>query len=362
MSLALDQFEPKETLAAEAFADRVSEILNYGAITVMISIGHKTGLFDTLARLPAATSAEIAYAAGLDERYVREWLAAMVTGGIVSYEPSSETYRLPASHAASITRSGELGNLAVYAQTIALLGQVEERVIDCFATGEGTTYSDYPCFHDFMAEDSGQTVVAQIDGLLDTLAPDLKVRLAGGIDVLDAGCGRGLALIELARRYPESRFVGYDLCADAIEFAKTEARSNGLENVHFEKRDLSGYDEKARYDFIASFDAVHDQKDPAALVRSLHGALRPGGVYLMQDIAGSARLENNLDFPMASFLYAVSCCHCMPVSLGQGGEGLGTMWGWETAKRTLEAAGFASIEKHVFDHDPLNVWFVSRKA
>ncbi|NRG16980.1 class I SAM-dependent methyltransferase [Rhizobiales bacterium] len=361
MSLALDQFEPKETVAAEAFADRIGEILNHGALAVMISIGHKTRLFDTLAGLPASTSTEIADAASLNERYVREWLAAMVTGGVVSYEPASKTYRLPASRAASITRSGELGNLAVYAQTIALLGQVEERIIDCFATGEGTSYSDYPCFHDFMAEDSGQTVVAQIDGLLDTLAPDLKSRLANGIDVLDAGCGRGLALIELARRYPESRFVGYDLCGDAIAFAKTEARSKGLENIHFEKRDLSSYDEKERYDFIASFDAVHDQKDPAALVRSLHDALKPGGIYLMQDIAGSARLENNLDFPMAAFLYTVSCCHCMPVSLGQGGEGLGTMWGWETAKRTLEEAGFASIEKHVFDHDPLNVWFVSRK-
>lgn len=362
MSLALDQFEQNPPSTAEAFMERVGEILNSGALAVMISIGHKTGLLDTLARLPASTSADIADAASLDERYVREWLAAMVTGGIVTFDPKSKTYRLPDSHAASITRSGELGNMAVYAQTVALLGQVEERIIDCFETGEGTAYSDYPCFHDFMAEDSAQTVVAQINGLLDTLAPDLKARLAGGIDVLDAGCGRGLALIELARRYPESRFVGYDLCGDAIAFAKTEARSKGLENVHFEKRDLSGYDEKARYDFIASFDAVHDQKDPAALVRSLHGALRPGGVYLMQDIAGSARLENNLDFPMASFLYAISCCHCMPVSLGQGGEGLGTMWGWETAKQTLEEAGFASIEKHVFDHDPLNVWFVSRKS
>ena len=362
MSLALDHPEPNSTVTAEAFMERVGEILNDGALAVMISIGHKTGLFDKLAGLPASTSADIASAANLSERYVREWLAAMVTGGVVSYDPGSKTYRLPASHAASITRSGELGNMAVYAQTIALLGQVEERIIDCFETGEGTTYSDYPCFHDFMAEDSGQTVVAQVDGLLDTLAPDLKARLSGGIDVLDAGCGRGLALIELAGRYPQSRFVGYDLCADAIEFAIAEAHSKGLENVHFEKRDLTGYDERERYDFIASFDAVHDQKDPAALVRSLHGALKNGGIYLMQDIGGSARLENNLDFPMASFLYAISCCHCMPVSLGQGGEGLGTMWGWETAKRLLEEAGFASIEKHVFDHDPLNVWFVSRKS
>lgn len=362
MSLAPDRLEPQRPSGAEVFAERVGDILNCGAIAVMMSIGHKTGLFDRLARLPASTSAEIARAANLDERYVREWLAAMVTGGVVSYDPSTKTYRLPADHAASITRAGKLGNLAVYAQAITLLGRVEDRILACFKTGGGTAYADYPCFHAFMAEDSGQTVVARIDSLLDTLAPDLKARLARGIDVLDAGCGRGLALLELAARYPESRFVGYDLCRDAIAFARGEARSRGLENAHFETRDLSDYEEKARYDFIASFDAVHDQKDPAGLVRSLHGALKPGGIYLMQDIGGSARLENNIGFPMASFLYTISCCHCMPVSLGQGGEGLGTMWGWETAKRTLEEAGFSSIEKHVFDHDPLNVWFVSRKV
>jgi hypothetical protein len=91
-------------------------------------------------------------------------------------------------------------------------------------------------------------------------------------------------------------------------------------------------------------------------------ALRPGGVYLMQDIGGSARLENNLAMPMAAFLYAMSCVHCMPISLGQGGAGLGTMWGWETAEMFLRHAGFTSVVRKVLPHDPLNVWFVSSKA
>lgn len=104
-----------------------------------------------------------------------------------------------------------------------------------------------------------------------------------------------------------------------------------------------------------------DQKDPQGLLRSLHRALRAGGVYLMQDIGGSAHLENNLGFPMASLLYAISCVHCTPISLGQGGAGLGTMWGWETAQRMLREAGFDTVERHVLPHDPMNVWFVSRK-
>lgn len=154
--------------------------------------------------------------------------------------------------------------------------------------------------------------------------------LEQGIEVLDADCGRGGALIALARRYPNSRFTGYDLCADAVEHARLTVRNAGLDDATFERQGLTGYAEPGRFDFITSFDAIHDQKDPEGLVRGLKASLKPGGVSLMQDIGGSAKRENNADFPMAALLYAISCAHCTPVSIGQGGAGRGTMWGWET--------------------------------
>ena len=346
---------------AEGFLDRVAGLINDGAVAVMVGIGHRTGLFDTMAALPPATSPEIAEEAALAERYVREWLAVMVTARIVTFDPERRTYSLPAEHAASLTRGASLGNMAVYAQHVGLLGQVQDRLLACFETGEGMRYGDYPCFHHMMAEDSAMTVTAGLFDHVLPLVPGLEARLEAGIEVLDAGCGRGSALIAMAGRYPRSRFTGYDLEAEAIAHATEVARRAGLGNVRFETRDLTGYDERARFDFVTSFDAVHDQKDPAGLIRGLHGALRPGGIYLMQDIGGSARLENNLDFPMASFLYAISCAHCTPVSLGQGGEGLGTMWGWETAEAMLREAGFAEVARHVLPHDPMNVWFVARR-
>ena len=362
MSLADDRTPRFNQSAAEEFAGRTMDMLNSGAVAVMISIGHRAGLFDVLADLPPATSPEIAARAELDERYVREWLAAMVTGGIVTYDPQARTYALPAEHAACLTRDAPLGNLAVYGQHVAILGQMQDTMLRHFETGGGTSYEDYPHFHEIMAEDSGQTVLSHLFDEVLPLAGDIVARLEAGIDVLDAGCGRGAALIAMARRFPKSRFVGYDLGADAIAHAGEQARAAGLTNVRFAARDLTGYDETERFDFITTFDAVHDQKDPQGLLQSLHRALRPGGTYLMQDIGGSARLENNLDFPMASFLYAISCLHCTPVSLGQGGAGLGTMWGWETAEAMLRQAGFASIRRTVLPHDPMNVWFVSRKA
>lgn len=361
MSLPIAQPFTYDPAAATAFAERAAEHINAGAITLMLSFGHRTGLFDVLAELPPSTSAEIATRAGLAERYVREWLAALVTGGVVTYDPIHHTYALPAEHAACLTRGAPLGNLAVYAQMLFGIATVQDRVLACFETGGGTTYDEYPDFHHIMAQDSGQTVVAHLFERLLPLVSDLPARLEAGCDALDAGCGQGLALVALAARYPRSRFTGYDLCADAIEHAQRTATAADLNNLHFATRDLTRFDERERYDFITSFDAVHDQKDPQDLLRRLYRALRSDGIYLMQDIGGSAHLENNRDFPMAAFLYAVSCTHCTPISLGQGGAGLGTMWGWETAEAMLKNAGFQSIERHVLPHDPMNVWFVARK-
>lgn len=348
--------------AAEAFAEKVGDIVNSGATSVALSIGHRTGLFDTLAALPPATSHQIADAAVLAERYVREWLAIMVTAGIVDYDPcdGEGLYRLPAAHAACLTREAPLGNMAVYAQFVPLAGAIQDRILGCFETGGGTRYDHYPCFHQVMAEDSSQTVVAQLFDSILPLADGLGERLEAGIDVLDAGCGSGRALIALAARYPASRFTGYDLCPDAVSAGSRAAAQAGLDNIQFQVQDLTVFDEPARYDLVTSFDAVHDQKDPQRVLTAIRESLRPGGIHLMQDIGGSAHLENNLDFPFAGFLYTVSLMHCMPVSLGQDGEGLGAMWGWETARDMLTTAGFAAVGRHVLPHDPMNVWFVSK--
>ena len=346
---------------AEQFVHRMTRILNDGALSIMISIGHRLGLFDTLAGLEPSTSKEIAATAGLSERYVREWLAAMVVGNVTSYEPTSNTYYLPRQHAACLTKRAPLGNLAVYAQSVALAGAVQDQVLECFRTGKGLQYSEYPCFHTIMAEDSGQTVVENIEDALDTLVPDVLPKLDRGIEVLDAGCGAGQALLVLAKRFPNSSFIGYDFCDDAIKMAQKAASELHLNNVRFSVVDLADWEEEAVFDFITSFDAVHDTKNPETLLRQICRALRPNGIHLMQDIAGSECLENNINFPFAALLYTISTVHCTPVSIGQGGAGLGTMWGWETAERMLRDAGFNQCTRSVLPHDPMNVWFVSRK-
>jgi SAM-dependent methyltransferase len=352
-SIELDQAR------SEAFAERMLGLLNGGALAIMTSIGHRTRLFDTMATLPPASSAEIAAAAGLSERYVREWLGAMVTGGIIGYDVEARAYQLPAEHAAWLTRAASPNNIATTSQFIPLLGSMEEPILAAFRNGGGLHYHEYPRFHEVMAEDSGQTVVAALFDAILPLVPGLHAALAEGIDVLDLGCGRGLAMIALAGAFPRSRFTGYDLGADAIGFAQAEARRLGLANIRFAALDAARLDEPASYDLICTFDAIHDQADPAGVLANIRRALRPGGTYLMQDIRASSELHRNMEHPVAPLLYAISTIHCTSVSLAAGGAGLGTMWGEELALAMLAEAGFGAVEVRQLPHDFMNNFYIA---
>jgi 2-polyprenyl-3-methyl-5-hydroxy-6-metoxy-1,4-benzoquinol methylase len=349
---------------AEAFGDRFVSALNNGALCLMASVGHRTGLFDAMSELTPATSQEIATRAGLNERYVREWLGAMVTAGVVEVDPTSTRFTLPAEHAAFLTRAAAADNVAMFTQYIGLLGGVEDDIVECFKNGGGVPYENYPRFHEVMAEDSGQSVLSSLELHIVPLVRGLSERLVEGIRVLDVGCGRGRIMNRLAELYSDSKFTGLDLSQEAIEFARAEALAKDLNNIEFGVADLSDFDEIAvseAFDFITTFDAVHDQAKPLNVLKGIFRALKSDGIYLMQDIKGSSHVHNNLDHPIGTFLYTISCMHCMTVSLAQDGEGLGAMWGEEKTREYLERAGFRSIETNELDHDIQNNWYVVRK-
>ncbi len=349
---------------ATAFAAHLIEMLNHGALSLMVSLGHRTGLFDTMATLEPSTSTEIADKAGLHERYVREWLGAMTTGRIVEFDSESGRYHLPQEHAASLVRAAGADNMAVFAQYIPVLGQVEDDVLACFLRGGGVAYDKFPRFHEVMAEDSGQSVLSSLESHILPLVPELDEKMTRGIRVLDVGCGRGRILHKLAELYPRSSFVGYDLSEEAIAFARDKAKRGGLSHLSFEARDLSNFDETAEpeaFDFVTTFDAVHDQAKPLAVLGGIFRTLANDGVYLMQDISGTSHLDEDMTHPIGPFLYTISCMHCMTVSLAQGGEGLGAMWGEEKTRDYLRRAGFSRVETHKLSHDVQNNFYVVRK-
>ncbi|MCA9299581.1 MAG: hypothetical protein KDA28_10970, partial [Phycisphaerales bacterium] len=141
------------------FASRMVDILNHAGIVQMISVGHRTGLFDALDGDQPRTCADIASTHGFDERYVREWLGTMVTGGIVDHDPAQGTFWLPAEHADLLTRRSA-HNLGLVTQFLPVLAGVEDQIVECFRQGGGVPYSAFPRFHDVMAEMSDMIVVS----------------------------------------------------------------------------------------------------------------------------------------------------------------------------------------------------------
>jgi SAM-dependent methyltransferase len=347
---------------AEEFAERMLGTMNEAAVALMVSVGHRTGLFDVMAGMPAATSAEIAARAALDERYVREWLAAMTTGRIVEHDGGAGTYSLPAEHAAWLTRAAGMQNLAIGMQYIGLMAQVEDQIVECFRHGGGVPYSAFPRFQAVMAEDSGAVQDAMLIDVRLPLVPGLVDRLKDGIDVADVGCGSGHAVNLMAAAFPRSRFTGFDVSREGIAAARAEAGRQGLENARFEERDAARLGETARFDFVTTFDSVHDQARPNLMLAGIAAALRPGGVYLCVDTSASSQLAENLRHPLGPFLYTVSCMHCMTVSLADRGMGLGAMWGEQTARRMLGEAGFTSVEARRVDGDIVNAYFIAAKG
>ncbi len=346
---------------AVAFAGQMVGILNGSVLGLMTSIGHRTGLFDKMAELPPSTSEQIAQATGLNERYVREWLGAMVTGRFIEYDPAGKTYRLPPEHAASITRAAGPNNLAAFMQFAALMGNVEDQIVDCFQKGGGVPYSAYPKFQQLMAEESAQVFDATLTDVTLPLVPGLVDRLKSGIEVADISCGQGHAINLMAKAFSNSRFVGYDFSEGGISAGKAEAKQLGLTNARFEVKDVAALNETATYDLITVFDAIHDQAQPRKVLANISRALKRDGVFLCVDIQASSNLEENMQHPLAPMLYGVSTLHCMTVSLALNGEGLGTVWGEQKARELLTEAGFKRVDVEHVEGDIFNSYYVCRK-
>jgi 2-polyprenyl-3-methyl-5-hydroxy-6-metoxy-1,4-benzoquinol methylase len=191
------------------------------------------------------------------------------------------------------------------------------------------------------------------------LVPGLTGRLKDGISVLDVGCGRGRAANMLAKNFPNSRFVGYDVAEEAIKGAIADSRSLNNSNTLFEVQNLLTVTPTRKFDLITAFDVIHDQINPPRTLKFIFNSLNSNGVFLMQDILSSTELAGNINHPLGPFLYTISCLHCMSVSLSQNGAGLGAMWGKEKALEMLGEAGFVGIKVNTLSHDFQNYYYTA---
>jgi hypothetical protein len=314
---------------AAEFAGRLVKTLNEGALCLMVSIGHRTGLFDTLRDLRPATSAEIAAAAGLNERYVREWLGAMVTSGVVEVDPATQRYWLPAEHAQSLTRAAAADNMAVFAQYIGELGSVESQIVDCFRQGGGVPYEQFARFHEVMAEDSGQPVMSSLKPILP-LVPGLATARAHSR--IDVGCGR-----------PVSSSTRHALSAERSSASISRPSHRLRHGACSRLADLTSWrDRRLRSTAERSFDFISVRRDPIKrpLNTAEHLPCLAATVSMMQDIAGAATCWD-IHHPLGTLLYTVSCMPCR--LLAQGGEGSARCGARKSID--LKRARFSSVVK-----------------
>jgi len=347
-----------DAAAVEEFASKLVETITGSLLTCLIGIGRRTHLFE-LATAGPATSAELATRGGLQERYVREWLAAMATAGIFEYDPESGRFWLPVEHAALLT-GDTYDNLTSLAYLVSVINRQGDAVAQCLSEGGGVPWEAYlPEIHDAMDvlwQPMYRDILVQ---QVLPLASGLVKKLEAGTRVADVACGAGNGTLVLAGRFPRSAFVGYDLDADAIAIARS--RAGGLSNVSFEVADAATLTSDKPFGVAFVFNAVHDQARPLEVLTSILSILEPGGTFLMNEPCISSNLEDNIGNPFAPMTYAISLLHCMTVSLAQGGAGLGTGWGKQVALGLLSDAGFGPVEMYEAPGDPGNAIFVSHR-
>jgi 2-polyprenyl-3-methyl-5-hydroxy-6-metoxy-1,4-benzoquinol methylase len=318
------------------FADRVLADTSAAGTIALAAIGDRLGLFKDLARRGPATPEELGARTGLSTRHLAEWLAALTSAGYLARDTQTGRYALPEAHAAALAQEDHPDFLGGAHE--ALLGFLKplDRIVETFRTRGGVPQSAYP---DHAYEGMDRFTAAHIERALVSEwlpAAGLTGRLVAGARVADVGCGRGRALLRLAREYPESRFTGFDLYGPNIAHAKAAALEGCYTNLRFFHRDaaegLSG-----PFDLVTTFGVVHEAVDPLALLRSIRQSLAPKGVWLC-----SEPLPREAPAPMTTFLLAASVLHGLSTSLAHGGAALGAFGLSEERLTSLAAAaGFA---------------------
>jgi SAM-dependent methyltransferase len=326
-------------------------------ITTMIALGHRTGLLEALVRSPG-TAAEVAGAAGLDERAVAEWLGAMVTAGIVEHDAGGYAPAPGYEPLLVGERASSVGPTAVMLSRLtAMLPEVARGFVD----GGGIPASEYARragTEGLGATRRGLYREQFVDGFLGAV-PGLPERLREGARVLDVGCGTGQVAGLVADAFPRCTVLGVDVVPEAVEHARAEHGGRAAFGV----ADVTdpGSMPAAGHDVVLAVDVIHDLGDPAAALRGVRRALAPDGWFVMVDTAFPDDLDALVGDPVAGLAYGISVLHCLPVSRSGGGAGTGAMWGRERVLAMLDDAGFATVTTHASPR-PQNLVYCARPS
>lgn len=345
-----------------AYAKRVFDNLGGLVVSGMIYLGHHLGLYKALDGAGPLDSAALAARTGLHERWVREWLQGQAAAGLLDYDGAGG---FSLSAVAALVLANENSPAFAGGAFAALPYQltVLEPLRHAFASGVGLPYDAFGCEGALGVE--GMLAPWFRTMLVPIALPQLDgvvARLEAGATAADVGCGTGVAVIEMAKAFPRSRFHGYDISTHALAHAERYRREAGLTNVTFHDPQREPLPADGSLDFVTAFDCLHDMTHPQEVMAAVHRALKPDGTWLIADINARPSFEENLrDNPMAAMMYGFSVLSCLSSSLSApGGAGLGTLGFSEpVARQMIAAAGFTRFRKHDFGN-PVNAYYEVR--
>jgi len=331
------------------FSAQVSGDIGAAMLGALSYIGDRLGIFSALAELGNVTSADLAKRTGLSERYLREWLSAMAAAGYLNYDAAAKTYAMPPEHAMVLARDDSPFFAGGFIEMIVPQMSIAPKVMESFKNGRGVSQSEYPPeTWEAMERASASMYRHQLVRKWLPTMPQVVEKLTNGGSSLDVGCGSGRAAIAIATAFPKAEVSGFDAHAGSLERARANAKTAGLgDRITFEVVDCTKLP-AAKFDFVSTFDVVHDSVDPDALLKSIRGALKPGGTYLMVEVNVSSNVEDNIN-PMGKLMYSMSTLYCMTVSLAHGGAGIGACMGEAKARELVAAAGFKHFRRLPID-------------
>lgn len=326
-------------------ADRVYRDVSGAMATGLAHLGVATGLFRAMAGKGPLSLDGVVEAAGLERRYVEEWLAGMVCAGYLDYDATGATYTLPDEHAFLLASDGTdhyMGGM--FGMAPPLLAQAP-RLVRAFREGGGVPFGDFApeCREAIDVMNRGNYEKRLVDYWLLQL-PEVAARLAAGGRVLDVGCGHGHAALAMAKGFPASEIVGVDPDAASIAEARTAAQAAGVGNVRYVQSFLDAIPVQPGFDLITICDSLHDLPDPVAVLRDARARIADGGALFVVELKVSDRLEENVS-PLGAMFFGFSVFHCMTQSLAHGGAGLGACMGPAKTLALFERAGFSRAEQ-----------------
>lgn len=310
----------------------------------LVVIGDKLGLYKALSVGGAMTPGELAAATGTTERYVTEWLNNQAAGGYVTYNSRDRNYSLSPEQASLLADENSVYFMPGAFEIIASTARDEPRIEQRFRTGGGLAWGEHDpgLFHGterFFGPNYAAHLVRSWIPSLDGVAEGLQK----GIEVADVGCGHGISTILMAQAYPQSRFVGYDYHEPSIRVARTRAKAAGVEDrVRFEVGKAEEF--PGTYDFVTSFDCLHDMADPLGAARHTRQTLRPGGTWMIVEPNAGDDVADNLN-PVGRVYYAASTMICVPCSLAGRGPALGAQAGERKLREVLTQGGFTQVRR-----------------